>query len=263
MGLGSRGRVWVVGKAIVDLNAGQQDGLRRMFAHATHDERTILSEAIYGVMRRPIAARNSDIAFALLQRCVNIDRRQARIGPTGHFNSMLEIARNERELADAEAQRQLERLEISRAASRYDLLLGLTGAVSREEIALLETVDRTFRKALRDHAADLRSKRTEARDSDIDFQILWQLAAGESQRKVAAHFGIVQQLVTRIKETRLKTIYRAVIEPLKPTVSRPAPKGIHSGTTSEPFGGNAVYVADQPYFRPYVPGQNWRSLGYK
>jgi hypothetical protein len=221
-----------------------------------------LSEAIYGVMRRPIAANNSDIAFALLQRCVNIDRRQARIGPTGHFNSMPEIARNERELADAEAQRQLERLEISRATSRYDLLLGLTGAVSREEIALLDAVDRTFRMALRDHAADLRAKKTEARDPDVDYQILWHLAAGNSQRKVAAYFVIQQQLVARIKQTRLKTIYRDVIEPLKPAVSRPAPAGIHSGT-SEPFGGNAVYVADQPYFRPYVPGQNWRSLGYK
>jgi hypothetical protein len=143
---------------IGDLNDGQRDGLRRIMAHADHhSERAILSDAIVGVMKRPIAARGADIAFALLQRCVNIDRRQARIGPTGHFNSMPEIARNERELADAEAQRQLERLEISRTTSRYDLLLGLTGAVSREEIALLEAVDRTFRMALRDHAADLRA----------------------------------------------------------------------------------------------------------
>jgi hypothetical protein len=249
----------VVGKAIVDLNANQADGLRRMFAHATHDERTVLSEAIYGVMRRPIAARGTDIAFALLQRCVNIDRRQARTGPTGYFNSLPDVVHNERELADAEAQRQLERLEISRATSRFDLLLGLTGAVSREEIALLDAVDHTFRAALRGHADELRAKKTEARDPDVDFKILWELAAGNSQRKVAAYFGIQQQLVARIKQTRLKTIYRDVIEPLKPTISRPAPAGIHSGT-SEPFGGNPIYVADQPYFRPYTPGQNWRSL---
>jgi hypothetical protein len=250
----------VVGKAIVDLNADQADGLRRMFAHADHhSERVILSAAIVGVMKRPINARGADIAFALLQRAVNIDRRQGRVGPSGHFNAMPDVAHNERELADAETQRQLERLEISKTTSRYDLLLGLTGAVSQEEFALLEAIDKTFRLALRGHAEDLRAKKTEARDPDIDFQILWWLAAGKSQRKVADHFGIKQQLVNRIKRTRLQTIYREVIEPLMPAVSRPAPKGIHSGT-SEPFGGNPVYVADQPYFRPYTPGQNWRSL---
>ena len=90
---------------IVDLNADQEDGLRRIFAHATHDERTVLSAAITGVMKRPIAARGADIAFALLQRAVNVDKRQARVGPTGHFNSMPDVAHNERELADAEAQK--------------------------------------------------------------------------------------------------------------------------------------------------------------
>jgi hypothetical protein len=184
----------------------------------------------------------------LLQRAVNVDKRQARVGPTGHFNSMPDVARNERELADAKAQRQLERLEISRASSRYDLLLGLTGAVSQEEVALFEAIDRLFRKALRDHAADLRAKKTEARDADIDFQILWNLAAGKSQRAVAAHFGIKQQLVNRIKQTRLQTIYADVIKPLTPTISRPAPQGLTSGT-SEPFGGNTIYVSEQRNFR--------------
>jgi hypothetical protein len=195
-----------VGTVIGELNERQRDGLRQTMAHAAHDERTVLSEAIYGVMRRPIAARGADIAFALLQRCVNIDKRQSKVWPTGYINSMPEVARNERELADAEAQRQLERLEISRTATRYDLLLGLTGTVSQEEVTLLEAVDRTFRMALRDHAADLRAKKTEARDPDVDYQILWHLASGKSQRSVAAHFGIKQQLVARIKQTRLQTI---------------------------------------------------------
>ena len=117
----------------------------------------------------------------------------------------------------------------------------------------------TFRAALRGHAEDLRAQKTEARDPDIDFKILWQLAAGKSQRKVAADFGIKQQRVGMIKRSSLVSIiYRDVIKPLQLTVSRPAPKGIQSGT-SEPFGGNPVYVADQPYFRPYVPSQNWQT----
>jgi hypothetical protein len=208
---------------IADLNVGQRDGLRRIMAHADHDsERVVLSAAIYGVMARPIKARGADIGFALLQRAVNIDHRQCRVGPTGYFNSMSDVVHNAQELLDAANQRAL---EISKTISRNDLLLGMTGPPSREEIALLEAVDHS----------------------------------GRSQRAVAAHFGIKQQLVNRIKATRLQTIFRDAIKPLQPTISRPAPKGIISGT-SEPFGGNPVYVADQPYFRPYVPGQNWRSL---
>jgi hypothetical protein len=44
-----------VGKSIVDLNADQMDGSRRIFAHASNDERTVLSAAIHGVMRRPFS----------------------------------------------------------------------------------------------------------------------------------------------------------------------------------------------------------------
>jgi hypothetical protein len=192
-----------------------------------------------------LETRGADIAFAILARATNISRRQGRVGPSGYFNSMPDVVHNTQELLDAANQR---RLEISKTTSRDDLLLGLTGTPSREEIALLEAVDHLFRLALRDHAADLRAKKTEARDADIDFQILWNLAAGKSQRAVAAHFGIKQQLVNRIKATRLQTIYRDVVKPLTPTISRPAPQGIQSGT-SEPFGGNTIYENEQRHFR--------------
>jgi hypothetical protein len=250
-----------MGMGVVDFNADQQDSLRRIFAHAAHDERTVMSAAIYAVMKRPIAARGTGIAWALLERAVNIDRREGRVGPVGPVSAMPAVLHNARELHDAAMQRQLEIADPKTTSREYDLLIGLSGPPSREELTLLDTVDKTFRMALRGHAADLRAKNTEARDPDIDFQILWWLAAGRSQRKIAEHFGIKQQLVNRIKRTRLQIIYREAIEPLIPTVSRPAPKGIHSGT-SEPFGGNTLYTADQPYFRPYVPGnQSWRSLG--
>jgi hypothetical protein len=129
-----------------------------------------------------------------------------------------------------------------------ELLLGLTGPPSRDELALLEAVDKTYRAALCGHAKELQDKKTETRDPDIDFQILWQLAAGKSQRKVAADFGITQQRVGMIKRSRLAIIYRDVIKPLQPTVSRPAPKGMRSGY-SEPFGGNLIYVGEQRNFR--------------
>jgi hypothetical protein len=248
-----------VGKAIVDLNADQADGLRRIFAHTTHNERTVLSAAICGVTKRPFKARREGIAWALLQRAASIERRQARVGPTGFRNSMPGVLHNARELADAANQRALEIAKPETMDRERELLLGLTGPPSRDELALLEAVDRTYRAALRGHAEDLRAQRTEARDADVDFKILLELAAGKSQRKVAADFGIKQQRVGMIKRSRLAIIYRDVIKPLQPTVSRPAAKGIQSGT-SEPFGGNPVFVADQPYFRPYTPGQNWRAL---
>jgi hypothetical protein len=232
--------------------AATQSRTRGEMIEINDADRRVLSHAVAGCMKKPIAARGADIAFALLQRCANIDRRQARVGPTGHFNSMPDVVHDERELADAEAQRQLERLEISKATSRYDLLLGLTGAVSQEEIALLEAVDKTYRAALRGHAADLRSKGTEARDPDIDFQILWWLAAGRSQRKIAKHFKIAQPLVARIKRTRLQNIYAAVIDQIIPKmVTRPAPNGIRDPASSNPFGNFAVMESEQRNYRSY------------
>jgi hypothetical protein len=68
----------------MDLNEDQRDGLRRIFAHAAHDERTVMSAAIHGVTKRPLKARGVDIAWSLLQRAVNIDRRQSRVGSTGY-----------------------------------------------------------------------------------------------------------------------------------------------------------------------------------
>lgn len=241
-----------MGTGVVDFNDGQVDGLRRIFAHAAHDERTVLSAAITGVMKRPFKARGADIAWALLQRAANIERRQAKVGPTGFRNSMPVVLHNARELADAATQRALEISKPETTAREYDLLIGLSGPPSRDEIALLEVVDKTYRMALRGHAAELRAKKTETRDPDVDFQILWWLAAGRSQRKIAAHFGIKQQLVNRIKRTRLQTIYREVIEPLMPTVSRPVPKGIKSDNPDNQFGGRIVYVSEQ---------RNYRTIG--
>jgi hypothetical protein len=235
---------------IVDLNADKEDGLRRIFAHASHDERTVLSAAIYGVMRRPIKARGADIAWCILQRAANIDRRQAKVGPTSVRSAMPAVLHNARELADAESQRQIELTDPKTTTREYDLSLGLSGPPSREEIALLQATDKTFRAALRGHAEDLRAKKTEARDPDIDFQILWHLAAGKSQREVARQYGIKQQRVGMIKRSRLLIIYRDVIKPLQPTVSRPAPKGMRRGK-SEPFGNIAIYVAEQRNFRSY------------
>jgi hypothetical protein len=241
-----------VGKAIVDLNAGQTDGLRRIFAHATHNERTVLSAAITGVMKRPFKARGDGIAWALLQRAASIERRQAKVAPTGFRNSMPAVLHNSRELHDAAMQRALEIAKPETMDHERDLLLGLSDTPSRDEIAVLEAVDKTYRAALRGHAEDLRAQGTEARDADVDFKILWQLAAGRSQRKVAADFGIKQQRVGMIKRSRLAIIFRNAIKPLMPTVSRPAPKGMESGN-SVPFnfGGREVYEGEQRNFRTY------------
>jgi hypothetical protein len=241
-----------VGKAIVDLSADQTDGLQRIFAHATHNERTVLSAAITGVMKRPFKARREGIAWALLQRAANIERRQAKVGPTGFRNSMPTVLHNARELHDAAMQRALEIAKAETMDHERDLLLGLTGPPSRDEIALLEAVDKTYRAALRGHAEDLRAQGTEARDADLDLKILWQLAVGKSQRKVAADFGIKQQRVGMIKRSRLAIIYRDVIKPLMPTVSQPAPKGMGSGDSVEfNFGGRTVYEGEQRNFRTY------------
>jgi hypothetical protein len=214
-------------------------------------DRRVLSHAVAGVMKRPIAARGPGVAFALLQRAVNIDRRQARVGPDGYRNAMPDVLHNERELADQEAQRLKERLEISKVTTRYDLLLGLTGSVSQEEIALLDTVDRTFRAALREHAADLRAQGTTTRDPHVDFQVLWWLAAGRSQRKIAQHFKIAQPLVARIKRTRLQNIYAAVIDQVIPKVTKAAPAGIRDAASANPFGNFDVFEAEQRNFRSY------------
>ena len=131
------------------------------------------------------------------------------------------------------------------------MLIGLSGLPSRDELALLDTIDRTFRAALREHAADLRAKKTESRDPDIDFQILWWLAAGRSQRKIAQHFKIKQALVARIKRTRLQNIYAAVIDQVIPKVTRAAPAGIRDTASSNPFGNFAAYEAEQRNFRSY------------
>jgi hypothetical protein len=55
-----------------------------------------------------------------------------------------------------------------------------------------------------------------------------------------------------IKRSRLAIIYRDVIKPLMPTVSRPAPKGMGSGN-SVPFnfGGREVFEGEQRNFRTY------------
>jgi hypothetical protein len=235
---------------VVEFNDGQVDSLRRIFAHAAHDERTVLSAAIYGVMKRPLAKRGDDIAWALLQRAANIDRRQAKIGPNSVRSAMPSVLHNERELQDAANQRALELADHETTSRQCDLLLGLSGPPSREEIALLDAVDKTYRMALRGHAKELKDKNTETRDSDIDYQILWHLAAGKSQRAVARQYGIKQQRIGMIKRSRLAIIYRDVIKPLMPTVSRPAPKGMGSGN-SVPFnfGGRTVYEGEQRDYR--------------
>jgi hypothetical protein len=160
---------------VVEFNDGQVDSLRRIFAHAAHDERTVLSAAIYGVMKRPLAKRGDDIAWALLQRAANIDRRQAKIGPNSVRSAMPSVLHNERELQDAANQRALELADHETTSRQCDLLLGLSGPPSREEIALLDAVDKTYRMALRGHAKELKDKNTETRDPDIDYQILWHL----------------------------------------------------------------------------------------
>jgi hypothetical protein len=235
---------------VVDFSDVQEDGLRRICAHAAHDERTVLSAAIYGVMKRPLAKRGDDIAWALLQRAANIDRRHAKVGPNGARSAMPSVLHNERELQDAANQRALELADPKTTSRECDLLLGLSGPPSREEISLLDAVDKTYRMALRGHAKELQDQNTTARDPDVDYQILWHLAAGKSQRAVAKQYGIKQQRVGMIKRSRLAIIYRDVIKPLQPTVSRPAPKGLRSGT-SEPFGGNTIYEAEQRNFRSY------------
>jgi hypothetical protein len=125
-------------------------------------------------------------------------------------SAMPTVLHDERELADAASQRALELANPTTTNRDYDLLLGLSGPPSREEIALLEATDKTFRMALRGHAAELKAKNTEARDPDIDFQILWALAAGQSQREVAKRFGIKQQRVGRIKRSRLAVVLRGL-----------------------------------------------------
>jgi hypothetical protein len=213
-------------------------------------EQKVLTAAACNVMKRRFKARGAGIVMALLERAAKIDRLEGRIGPAGPICAMPVVLHNPRELADAENQRALAIADPETTSRHLDILLGLTGAPSRDELALLDAVDRTFRAALLDHAAELRAKKTEARDPDIDFQILWWITSGRTQRKIAKHFGIKQQLVDRIKRTRLQTIYR-VIEPLQPTVKRPAPGGIRDAENSYPFGNFAVFEAEQRNFRSY------------
>lgn len=216
------------------------------------DDKRTLSHAVAAVMKRPIKAPGSDIPFALLQRAVNIDRRQSKVGPAGYRNSMPTIVHSEREIYDAEVQRQIHAAEPDTTTHEYELLIGLSGTPSREEVALLEAVDRTFRKALTKHSDDLRERKTETRDPIIDYQILWQLAAGLSQRHVAKRFGIKQPLVARIKRERLVVIYREVIEQVRPKVSRAAPAGIRdSNGSSDGFDNYTIFVAEQRNLRSY------------
>jgi hypothetical protein len=214
-------------------------------------ERRVLSHAVAGVMKRPIAARGADIPFRLLERAANIDRREGRVGPVGPVSAMPAVLHNARELQDAANQRALEIAKPETTTREYDLLIGLSGTPSRDEPTLLDTIDRTFRAALREHAVDLRAKKTETRDPDVDYQVLWWLAAGRSQRKIAQHFKIKQPLVARIKRTRLQNIYAAVIDQVIPKVTRAAPAGVRDAASSNPFGNFDVFEAEQRNYRSY------------
>ena len=211
----------------------------------------MLSHAVAGVMKRPFKARGANIPFRLLERAANIDRREGRIGPVGPVSAMPAVKHNARELQDAAMQRALEIAKPETTSREYDLLIGLSGPPSRDELALLDTIDRTFRAALREHAAALRAKKTETRDPDIDYQILWWLAAGRSQRKIAKHFKIKQPLVARIKRTRLQNIYAAVIDQVIPKVTRAAPAGIKDSKSTNHFGNFTAYEAEQMNYRSY------------
>ena len=63
-----------------------------------------------------------------------------RVGPAGFRNSMPAVMHNSRELHDAAMQRALEIAKPETMDRERELLLGLTGPPSRDELALLEAV---------------------------------------------------------------------------------------------------------------------------
>jgi hypothetical protein len=188
-----------------------------------------LSRAIGVLMGKGL--RGNDVAWALLRLAVDIDNREKRLGPNGFRNSMPAFARSREELSDAYAQRLI---DIAEGAK-------FTCEPSGPELDLLAAIDKVFRGALRDHAVKMQDAGKVTRGPNADFQMLWDLASGKSQRTVARELGISQPRVAHIKRTHLATIWRAIRPPM---IARPAPGGFKQPTCEAPQSeGFTNYVA--------------------
>jgi hypothetical protein len=177
------------------------------------DELRLRSAAI-GVMKKPLRARGVQIVEEMIRLAVNIDRRERRVLPSGYLNGWPDIARTVEEEREAWLQRAAEMDEARKPGGDYEAVIGVSSRPGGGELGFLDTVDRTFREALRGYAKEVVREGNPRRDPDVDFKMLWRLAEGIPQRKVAKEFGLTQPRLAAIKRTRTATIFHDLIEPL-------------------------------------------------
>jgi hypothetical protein len=177
------------------------------------DELRLRSAAI-GVMKKPLRARGVVIVEELLKLAVNIDRRERRVLPAGYLNGWPEIGRTIEEEREAWLQRAAEMDEARARGDGYEAAIGVSNRPGTAELGFLDTVDRTFRAALRGYADEVARAGNPRRDPDLDFKLLWRIAGGIPQRKVAKEYGLTQPRLAAIKRTRTATIFHDLIEPL-------------------------------------------------
>jgi hypothetical protein len=177
------------------------------------DELRLRSAAI-GVMKKPLRARGVQIVEELLKLAVNIDRRERGVLPAGYLNGWPDIKRTVEEERQDWLQRAAEMDEARKHGGDYEAVIGVGNRPSSAELGFLDTVDRTFRDALRGYAKEVVREGNPRRDPDLDFKLLWRVAQGVPQRKVAKEFRLTQPRLAAIKRTRTATIFHDLIEPL-------------------------------------------------
>ena len=126
---------------------------------------------------------------------------------------------------------------------------------STGELTVLATVDSAFRETL----WECRCGKGEGcgyvcgAKPDRDWQIIWRLASGKSQRKVAAEFGIKQPTLAYIKERSIHLIWKAIKPLVTKRRARPAGIGDPAGPSEDNFVTSHYYTF-VPIGRETTPG---------